>query len=280
MKKALLPFLAALLVVGGGLFMVGPDSTSAHRPDCPSPRPTPGHARDSAAVVQFKSNGSQDEGGHDKGHKQQKHKKHDKRNCGRDRPTPTPPAGEFTPMPTPGNNPTPQPTPTPTVAPAPTPSPTPGEGPPIVTAAPTPTSAPTPAPSPAPSPAPGADVKVQGVTVTVPPATTTGVPFLLTAAASLHNNGPDGDVNVDTTFNLALPQDCTVTSGTTAVALNRSAPMSVPVSVSRAWNVTCAQAGPHQFTVTASIAISGGQALSDPNLANNSGSGSGTTMVN
>jgi len=106
------------------------------------------------------------------------------------------------------------------------------------------------------------------------------VPFLLTAGVSVHNNGPDGDVIVDTTFNLALPGDCTATSGTTAVVTNRSAPMSVPVFVSRAWNVACAQAGPHQFTVDASVAISAGQALSDPNPANNSGSGSGTTQVN
>jgi len=265
MKKAILPLLAALLVTGGGFLLLSPDSTSAHRPDCPARHPT-------AGAVRAKDNG-EDEGGHGKGHKQPKH---DKRNCRRDRPTPTAPAGEFTPTPTPRNGRTPRATPTPTIAPTPTPSPTPGEGPPIVTAPPTPT----PAASPTPSPAPGADVKVQGVTVTVPQTATVGVAFLLTAGVSVHNNGPDGDVNVDTTFNLALPGDCAVTTGTTGVALNRSAPMSVPVFVSRAWNVTCAQAGPHQFTVDASVAIGAGQALSDPNPANNGGTGSGTTTVN
>ena len=98
--------------------------------------------------------------------------------------------------------------------------------------------------------------------------------------AGLHNNGPDGPVSVDTTLTLNLPPDCTITNGTTAVVPNRSAPASVAVSVSRAWNVTCLQTGAHQFTLDTSVVISPGQAFSDPNPSNNSGSGSGSTQVN
>jgi hypothetical protein len=106
------------------------------------------------------------------------------------------------------------------------------------------------------------------------------VPFTASGAAALHNNGPDGTVNVDVTFTIVLPPDCTITNGSTVIVPNRSLPMSVPVTVSRSWNVTCTQAGAHQFTINASAAISQGQALTDPNLLNNSGSGNGINTVN
>jgi hypothetical protein len=123
-------------------------------------------------------------------------------------------------------------------------------------------------------------VKVVSVTVSMPSPSTAGVSFVLTGMAGLHNNGPDGPVNVDTTITLQLPADCTVTNGTTVVVPNRPAPASVAVSVSRAWNVTCTQPGAHQFTIDASVAISSGQAFSDPNPANNGGTGIGSTQVN
>ena len=104
--------------------------------------------------------------------------------------------------------------------------------------------------------------------------------FTVLGSAALHNNGPDGGVNVDTTFTIVLPPDCTITNGSTVIVPNRPVPMSVPVSVSRAWNATCTQAGAHQFSINVSVAISPGQALSDPNPSNNSGSGNGTTTVN
>jgi hypothetical protein len=127
---------------------------------------------------------------------------------------------------------------------------------------------------------PGADVKIVSVTVSAPRTASTGVAFTLVGLAGLHNNGPNGPVNVDTTLRISLPADCTVTNGTTVIVPDRSAPASVAVSVSRAWNVTCTQAGAHQFTIDASVAISPGQAFSDPNPANNNGFGSGSTQVN
>ena len=118
------------------------------------------------------------------------------------------------------------------------------------------------------------------MTVSTPATATAGVAFTLVGLAGLHNNGPDGPVNVDTTLTLQLPTDCTITNGTTVVVPNRSAPASVAVSVSRAWNVTCAQTGEHQFTIDASVVISPGQAFSDPNPANNTGSENASTQVN
>ncbi len=163
------------------------------------------------------------------------------------------------------------PAPTDTSTPAPTDTPTPP---------PTPAPSPTPPPTPSPTPATGADIEVLSVTVTAPQTATAGVAFLATGMVGLHNNGPDGPVNVDTTLTIHLPANCTITNGATVLVPNRSAPVGVGISVSRAWNVTCTQAGAHQFTIDASVVISPGQLFTDPNTANNSGSGSASTQVN
>ncbi len=123
-------------------------------------------------------------------------------------------------------------------------------------------------------------MKVIGVTVTAPATATRGIAFLVTGSAALHNNGPDGPVNGDVTFTIHLPADCMASSLTTVVVLNRTLSMSVPVSLARSWNVTCTLASDHQFVIDAAVAISAGQVFSDPNPANNSGSGSGSTQIN
>jgi hypothetical protein len=71
-----------------------------------------------------------------------------------------------------------------------------------------------------------------------------------------------------------------VTNGTSVIVPDRPAPVSVGISVSRAWNVTCTQAGPHQFGVDASVAVSAGQSFADPNVSNNTGVGAASTQVN
>jgi hypothetical protein len=121
---------------------------------------------------------------------------------------------------------------------------------------------------------------VVGVTVTAPATATAGVQFTVFGSAALHNNGPDGPANADTTFTMNLPVDCTATSATTVVVPGRQVAVSVPVSVSRAWNVRCTQAGAHQFTIDASVALSAGQTFTDPNPGNNAGSGIAMTTVN
>lgn len=176
------------------------------------------------------------------------------------------PAPELTEAPSPTFAPTPEPTPVPT--PDPTPAPTPE---------PTPATTPSPTPSP---PSPEADIKLNSISVSAPPSGTVGAAFLVTGAASLHNNGPVSSVNADVTFTLNLPVDCLASSATTVTVLNRTLSMSVPVSVARSWNVTCTLPGAHVFVIEASVAFSVGQTVTDPNPANNSDSGSGTTQVN
>ena len=260
MRKALLPLMVALAVTAAVLVVsTSPEPTAAHRDSCPRPHLSGG--------AQLSGNNHQDgdDEGDDRGKHEKKHDKHKKR-CNGERPTPTA---------------RPKPTERPKPSRSATPTPTPGEPIPVTTApTPSPTPAPTPQPTPVPTPAAGADVKVVSVTVSVPSTVTEGVSFMLVGLAGLHNNGPDGPVNVDTTLTLQLPTDCTITNGTTVLVPDRSAPASVAVSVSRAWNVTCAQTGAHQFTIDASVVISPGQGFSDPNPANNAGSGSASTQVN
>lgn len=180
--------------------------------------------------------------------------------------------GEPSPTPTPTATPVPPTeTPAPTLTPTPVPTPDP---------TPEPTPVPTPSPTPAPTPVSEADLKVNSVSVTAPASATRLVAFLVTGSASLHDNGPLATVLADVTFTLNLPPDCTASSSTTARVLNRTLNMSVPVAVSRSWNVTCTQGGFHQFIVDASVSFSAGQTASDPNTTNNAGSGTGTTQVN
>ena len=179
--------------------------------------------------------------------------------------TPTP---EPTPTPTPDPTPTPTPDPTPTPTPEPTPTPTP-----------TPSPTPEPTPTPSPTPVPGTDTKVVSVTVNAPTSGTTGVSFLVSGTANLHNNGPAASILVDTTFTLVLPAGCTSPNNLTATVLNRNLPFSVSVQVTRSWNVVCSTVSEHTFTVNASTAISPGQAWTESNPANNSGSGSDMTTV-
>jgi len=169
-----------------------------------------------------------------------------------------------------GNCPAPTPTATPTSEP--TPSPTPG---------PTETPSPTPEPTPTPSatPIPSTDTKVVTVTVNAPVSGITGVSFLVSGTANLHNNGPAGGVLVDTTFTLVLPSGCTSPNSLTATVLNRNLPASIPVQVTRSWNVVCSTVSEHTFTVNAGTAISPGQAWAETNTANNGGSGTGMTTV-
>jgi len=174
------------------------------------------------------------------------------------------------PPPTP--SPTPSPTPTPTPDPTPTPTPEP---------APTPTPSPTPepTPTPGPTPVPSTDSKVVSVTVNSPALGTTGVSFLVSGTANLHNNGPAAGVLVNTTFTLVLPSGCTSPNNLTVTVFNRNLPASITVQVTRSWNVVCSTVSEHTFTVNASTAISPGQAWVEANPDNNSGTGTDSTTV-
>ena len=97
---------------------------------------------------------------------------------------------------------------------------------------------------------------------------------------SLRNDGPAPSVVVDSTFSVAAPADCSVTPAAPVTVQNTVMPVNVGVSISRLWNVICTQAGPHSFTVDASVAIDPLQTVSDPDPSNNSGSGSASTQIN
>lgn len=166
------------------------------------------------------------------------------------------------------------PTPTPIVSPSPTASPTPEPTP-----TPSPTPDPTPTPSPTPTPVPSTDTKVVSVVVSSPTGGTTGVSFLVSGTANLHNNGPASGILVDTTFTLVLPSGCTSPNALTVTVFNRNLPASLSVQVTRSWNVVCTTVSQHTFAVNGSTIISPGQAFVEANPNNNSGSGSDMTTV-
>ncbi len=144
---------------------------------------------------------------------------------------------------------------------------------------PAPTPEPTPDPTPEPAPISPADVQVVSVFVNAPTSSTAAVQFQISASVNLRNNGTASTVMVDTTFTPTLPPDCFATFGAVTVE-DKWLPVNVNVSLSRSWFVTCAQAGMHVFTMDVTTAIDLTQPLSDPNPANNSGSGNDSTQVN
>lgn len=177
--------------------------------------------------------------------------------------------------------------PTPTATPDATPSATPTAEP-TATATATPTATPEPTATPTteapptdvatPTPPPGADVQVVEVIVSSPANATIGIAFMMSADISVRNNGPVMPVVVDTTFAPVLPTGCTATTGAITVQ-NTALTGNFITTISRAWNVTCTSPGSQGFTVNGSTAIDPLQPAADPNPANNSGSGSSSTVV-
>jgi hypothetical protein len=141
---------------------------------------------------------------------------------------------------------------------------------------------PTPEPTPTPPPAlPPADLQVMGVFVNVPSTATAGVPFaFFSAGATVRNNGTASTVMADTAFTATIPADCVATPGVSVVVQDKWFPVNMNVFVSKSWSVTCAATGPHVFSMGVSAAIDSTQAFSDPNPANNNGTGGGSTQVN
>jgi len=101
---------------------------------------------------------------------------------------------------------------------------------------------------------------------------------MLWSDLSVRNDGPITPTVIDTTFTPALPVGCTATTGVVTVQ-NTSLIGNFITAISRAWNVTCTAAGSQGFTVNGTAAIDPLQPVSDPNPANNSGSGSTSTVV-
>ena len=260
----LLVVLSAILVAAA-ILVVGAGASVADKGGCPNADSNNGasHANENSA------------------HGQEKQRE---RGCNDGVETPTP---VVQPTPTPGSEREPTPTataeapPTPTATLEPTPSATPSPEP-TATATPAPTPTATEAPPtevPTPTPPPGADVEIVSVTVNLPPAVTAGVPFMLWSDVSIRNNGPITPTVVDTTFTPVLPAGCTATTGVFIVQ-NTTLVGNFITAISRAWSVTCTLPGTPAFTMNANAAIDPLQPMSDPNPANNGGSGSSSTLVN
>jgi hypothetical protein len=125
------------------------------------------------------------------------------------------------------------------------------------------------------------DIKVTSVTVVSPPTFGAYAPFNVTGQATLHNNGPVGPTNVDTTFTLTMPADCTTGSTNPQMVDNTSLAVSTATLVPAApltWSVTCTDPGPHVFTVGASVVVDALHVV-DPNGGNNANSGNSTTEI-
>ncbi len=266
------PFLVVLIasLIAGAVIFVGAGASLADKGGCPN-----AHSEDGA----FHANEHSAHGA----------EKQRERGCTDSVETPTS-AAEATPTPTePPVEPTPTETPTLTLSDTPTPTPTETASPtPTETASPTPTetatptatatSAPTPTDTATPTPPPGADVQVVEVIVSSPANAIAGVAFVMSADVRVRNNGPVMPVVVDTTFAPVLPAGCTATTGAATVQ-NTTLTGTLITTISRAWNVTCTSTGSQGFTVNGSTAIDPLQPVSDPNPANNSGSGSSSTVV-
>jgi hypothetical protein len=267
----LLVVLSAILVAAA-ILVVGAGASVADKGGCPN-----ANSKNGASHANANSAHGQDKQG--------------ERGCNEIVETATP-AVELTPTPTsqvePTATATAEPTPTATdqatpteiATPEPTPTLTPTEAP---TATPTPTTTDTATPTPTetstPTPPPGADVEVVNVTVNVPASVTAGLPFMLWSDVSIRNNGPVTPTVVDTTFTPVLPAGCTATTGL-FTAQNTTLIGNFITVISRAWTVTCTLPGTPAFTMNANVAIDPLQLVSDPNPANNGGSGSTSTVVN
>jgi hypothetical protein len=116
--------------------------------------------------------------------------------------------------------------------------------------------------------------------VTAPQTTTTGVEFMVSATAGLHNNGPASAILVDTTFTLTLPSGCVAPfNNLVFTALNRNLPASIVVNITRNWRVICDTPGDYEFSVGAVTVISPGQTWVESNPANNSSAGAAHTFM-
>lgn len=98
------------------------------------------------------------------------------------------------------------------------------------------------------------DTQVDSVGAAAPASAETDTSFTIMADAILSNTAPVG-VNVDTKVRLNLSADCTTSDPNPAIVPDTLVSDSPTQLQQQTWSVTCAQAGPHDFTATAAAAI-------------------------
>ena len=115
-----------------------------------------------------------------------------------------------------------------------------------------------------------ADVKVNTVTLSVPPTADAGVDFTATITANIHNNGPIGPVDGSVSFTLALPAGCTSPDSSVTILFNALA-VSTSVDVAASITVNCTEAGPKVFTGSVDAIAVSTVHVEDNNAGNNTG---------
>jgi len=114
-----------------------------------------------------------------------------------------------------------------------------------------------------------ADVSVTSVTVNSPSTHSAALPFDVTVAANVANNGPYGPVTGDVTIDLDLTSapGCTKNPSGSHTVQNLNLGSASP---SATWSVTCATTGTKTFNGGGSVALDAGPHVTDPNPGNNS----------
>jgi hypothetical protein len=115
--------------------------------------------------------------------------------------------------------------------------------------------------------------------VNAPANATAGIPFQVTGQVSVRNNGPQTPGVVDTTFTPSLPASCAATTGAITVQ-NTIIGVGSTMFISRSWMVTCTVPGPATFDIGVTSLLDAAMPVMDPDLSNNTGSGSDTTQIN
>jgi hypothetical protein len=99
----------------------------------------------------------------------------------------------------------------------------------------------------------GTDVKMTGITVTAPPSANPGDPFTVSIDVTIHNNGPVTPLQGEGGIGIAAPSDCVVNPSINPPNAGYQLfnpvpiPLSVTVTQTKSWTVTCADSGTHEF---------------------------------
>lgn len=124
------------------------------------------------------------------------------------------------------------------------------------------------------------DAKVSSV-VTTSPAGPIAAPtaFTVSADTTIHNNGGQDPVNVDTTIELNLPTDCTTTDPNPVFIDNTLLAVSVAQVLNTSWSVSCTDPSDHNFTTTATVVIDDPAAFESDSSNNILTSAASTTAI-
>jgi hypothetical protein len=99
----------------------------------------------------------------------------------------------------------------------------------------------------------GVDAKVQGLIPSGPPNSQVGQTVTYSLESPLHNNGPDGPIDVDGEITVSVPPDCTVTPS--SVVFSATLPVSVTQSRIDDFDIECAETSLHTFSFCETLTV-------------------------